>query len=164
MAENRVIGREKEVPWYLPDDLAHFKELTLGHTVIMGRKTFDSIGRRPLARRRNIVLTRDPSFRAEGVEVVGSLGRAFWLAAGDDEVFIAGGADVYRLALPLAHRIYLTVVHGTVDGDVRFPELDPSDWRLASEEHHHADERHRYAFTFRSYHRTNVPKAPIDLI
>lgn len=163
MAENRVIGRGNGVPWYLPKDLAHFKNLTLNHAVIMGRKTFDSIGRRPLPRRRNLVLTRDPFFRAEGVEVVGSLRQAFRLLAGDDEVFIAGGEDVYRLALPLAHRIYLTVVHTTVDGDVRFPDLDPSDWRLVSEEHHHADERHRHAFTFRLYHRTNVPEAPIEL-
>jgi dihydrofolate reductase len=164
MAENRVIGRGNEVPWHLPDDLRHFKELTTGHTVIMGRKTFDSIGRRPLARRRNIVLTRDPSLRPEGLEVVGTLARALELAAGEEEVFVAGGADIYRVALPIAHRIYLTVVHANVEGDVRFPEFDLADWRLTSLEHHQADHRHRYPFTFRLYERAEDPQAQFNVV
>ena len=153
MAENRVIGRDGDVPWHLPADLRFFKRLTLGHTVVMGRKTFDSIGRRPLLGRRNIVVTRQPRFAASGVEVAHSLSQALQLADGEQEVFVAGGSDIYRLALPIADRLYLTVVHADVDGDVRFPEFDASEWELASETRFEADERHEYAFSFRRYDR-----------
>lgn len=153
MAENRVIGRDGDVPWYLPADLRFFKRLTLGHTVVMGRRTFDSIGRRPLIGRRNIVVTRQPRFGASGVEVAHSLPQALELAEGEQDVFIAGGADIYRIALPIADRLYLTVVHAEVDGDVRFPEFDTADWELVSETRFEADERHEHAFSFRRYDR-----------
>lgn len=155
MAENRVIGKDGRVPWRLPADMKHFKTLTTGHTVVMGRKTFETLDR-PLVNRRNVVVTHNPDYHAAGAEVVHSLAAALDLAAGDDEVFVAGGEEIYRLALPRADRIYLTVVHATVDGDAHFPDFDLAEWRLVGEERYESDERHAFAFTFRRHdrHRT----------
>uniref|UniRef100_A0A831U5D2 Dihydrofolate reductase n=1 Tax=Geobacter metallireducens TaxID=28232 RepID=A0A831U5D2_GEOME len=122
MAGNRVIGKEGRIPWHLPDDLARFRAITMGHPVIMGRRTFDSIGR-PLPGRLNIVLTRREWYAPKGVAVARSLAEALELAGTAGEVFICGGGQVYREALPLADRIHLTVVHLPFDGDVTFPEL-----------------------------------------
>ncbi len=151
-SENRVIGRDGDLPWHLPADLKRFKRLTLRHTVIMGRKTFESIGR-PLPRRRSIVLSRNPDYRPEGAEVAHGLERALELAAGETEVFVIGGARVFAEALPRADRLYLTLVHAEVEGDVFFPEVDAEDWRLVSEERHEADDRHAHAFSFLTYER-----------
>lgn len=128
MAENRVIGREGAMPWDLPEDRRRFREITWGHPIIMGRKTFDSIGR-PLPGRKNIVLTRQPDFRAEGCLVLHDMRSALEACAGSDEVFIIGGGELYREALPLSERIYLTVVHGEFEGDVLFPELPAGEFR-----------------------------------
>jgi dihydrofolate reductase len=152
MAENRVIGRDGGLPWYLPDDLRRFKRLTVDHTVIMGRRTFDEI-RRPLANRRNVVISRDPSFRPAGVTVVPSLEEALALGATEDEVFVIGGGQIYRLALPLADKLYLTVVHADLPGDTTFPEFESGAWVLEQEEFHPADARHAHPFTFRTYRR-----------
>ena len=152
MAENRVIGREGALPWRLPDDLRHFKELTVDHTIIMGRKTFDEI-KRPLDNRRNVVITRNKEFQAHGVTVVPSLKEALALGATEDEVFVIGGGEIFAKALPLADRIYLTVVDAQVEGDTFFPPFEAGAWALSSEEFHPADERHQYAFTFRRYDR-----------
>lgn len=152
MAENRVIGRDNALPWRLPADMKHFKELTIGHTVIMGRKTYDSMGQ-PLVDRRNIVISRDPSLEYDGAEVVSSLDDALGLAAGDEEVFVAGGADIYRLALPRADRIYLTLIHTEVDGDTYFPQFEADEWRLVEDVRHGSDARNEYPFSFRLYHR-----------
>ena len=152
LSENRVIGRAGGLPWHLPDDQKHFKRLTVDHTVIMGRKTFDEI-QRPLANRRNVVISRNPAFRPAGVTVVPSLKEALALGATESEVFVIGGAEIYRLALPRADRLYLTFVHAVVDGDTLFPAFDESAWVLDEEEHHPADERHSYSFTFRRYSR-----------
>jgi dihydrofolate reductase len=152
VAENGVIGQAGRLPWHLPHDLKRFKRLTVGHTVLMGRKTFQSIGR-PLPDRQNIVLTRDPSFTAEGVEIVHSLDDALTHARGE-EVFVIGGEALFREALPIADRIHLTLVHASVDGDVRFPLEALADWRLISDEHHPADARHAFAFSFRVYEST----------
>lgn len=122
MAENRVIGKEGAMPWHLPDDLARFRAITLGHPVIMGRKTFDSIGR-PLPGRLNIVLTRQEGYAPAGVAVARTLAEALALAGSAGEVFICGGGEVYREALPLADRIHLTVIHRPYGGDTTFPEL-----------------------------------------
>lgn len=126
MAENRVIGRDGALPWHLPADLARFKALTLGHPVIMGRKTFAAIGR-PLPGRLNIVLSRQPAFRPAGVLVARSLAEALQLAAGAVEVFICGGGQLYREALPLAERIYLTIINREYPGDTVFPDV-PGDF------------------------------------
>lgn len=126
MAENRVIGSHGAIPWKLPEDLRRFRSITMGHPVIMGRKTFESIGR-PLPDRRNIILTRNPGFTAEGCLVVNSLQAALAVCGEADEVFICGGGEVFRESLPLASRIFLTVVHINVEGDTFFPPI-PEDF------------------------------------
>ena len=156
VAENRVIGRSGGLPWRLPDDLKFFKQLTTGHTVIMGRKTFDEV-KRPLPNRRNVVISRDPSFRPDGVTVVPSLEAALALGATLEEVFVIGGGEIYRLALPSADRLYLTVVHASVEGDTTFPDFDPTAWSLDEEVFHPADERHPMSFSFRTYSRVRSP-------
>lgn len=152
VSENGVIGVSGGLPWRLPDDLRHFKRLTLDHTVIMGRKTWDEVGR-PLANRRNVVISRNPDFEAPGATVVPSLEEALALGATEPRVWIIGGGEIYRQALPLADRLVLTVVHATVEGDTTFPSLDGGAWALESEEHHPADDRHAHAFSFREYRR-----------
>ncbi|HWI40466.1 MAG TPA: dihydrofolate reductase [Verrucomicrobiae bacterium] len=131
MAENRVIGRRGKLPWHIPEDLALFRRLTWGHTLIMGRKTFQSIGN-ALPGRKTVVLTRDSGFRAEGCEVEHDLRRA--LEREEEEVFVCGGGEIFRQALPLADRIYLTLVHAEVEGDTFFPEMPPDFRESAREE------------------------------
>ena len=154
IAENDVIGRGGQLPWHLAGDLRRFKRLTMGHTIVMGRKTWESIGR-PLAGRRIVVISRQPGYQADGVEVIAGLDEALQsaAAAGDDEVFIIGGAEIYRLAMPRADRLYLTRVHANVEGDARFPEFEPGQWRLEESERHAADDRNDYSFTFELYER-----------
>lgn len=154
VAENRVIGRGNALPWHLPDDLKRFKRLTLGRAVIMGRRTFESL-EESLPERRSIVITRDPDFCAPGASVGNTLEDALGCArdAGEAEVFILGGADIFALALPLADRMELTVVHADVEGDTLFPEWNPSAWTLVDDERHEADDRHAHAFSFRTYVR-----------
>ena len=151
-AENNVIGNKGAIPWHLPTAFKHFKELTMGHPIIMGSKTFASIGK-PLPGRTNIVLATDPIFAAEGCLVAHSLDEALRLAGGADEAFICGGGRVYAAALPLAQTIHLTRVHANVPGDVFFPELDQKEWRLVREEHHARDEKNPFDFTFLTYER-----------
>ncbi len=156
VAENGVIGRAGGLPWHLPDDLKHFKRLTVDHTVIMGRKTFDEV-KRPLPNRRNVVISRDPTFHPAGVTVVSSLLEALALGSSEDEVFVIGGGEIYRLAMPGADRLYLTIVHASVEGDTYFPGFDHQAWALEDEHHHPADERHPISFTFRTYQRLPPP-------
>ena len=152
MSENRVIGREGKLPWYLPRDMRRFKTLTTGHAVIMGRKTFETLGA-PLPNRRNLVVTGNRAYEASGADVAHSLDAALSLVEGDEEIFIAGGGEIYRLALPVADRIYLTVVHDAFNGDARFPEFPMHDWRLAEDLRYESDERHAFPFSFRLYVR-----------
>jgi dihydrofolate reductase len=159
MAENRVIGRGGQLPWRLPDDQKRFKRLTVDHTVIMGRKTFEEI-RQPLANRRNVVISRNPAFHPHGATVVPSLREALALGATEKEVFVIGGAEIYALALPRADRLYLTVVHAEVEGDTWFPPFDEAAWVLESEETHPADEKHAYPFTYRTYRRLRAGTSP----
>jgi dihydrofolate reductase len=141
----RGIGINNTLPWRLPEDLAHFKRLTTGHPIIMGRKTFDSIGR-PLPNRRNIVITRNPDWRHEGVEAVGSVQAALDLLDGQDG-YVIGGAEIYRQALPLASTAIVTQIKQTFACDAFFPELDPAVWQeVAREEHESASAGLRYAF------------------
>lgn len=158
VSENDVIGREGDLPWHLPADLRFFKRKTVGHTLIMGRKTFDTVGK-PLPRRRSIVLSRQEDYSPLGVEVVSSLEAALELAGDEEEVFIAGGAWVYREAMAVADRLYITRVHGEVEGDTFFPAIDPSVWNLVEEVRHEANEKHQYPFTFRTYDRW-TPRVP----
>jgi dihydrofolate reductase len=154
MSENRVIGREGRLPWHLPADLKRFKQLTTGHPIIMGRKTFESIGR-ALPNRRNIVITRQRNWRAAGAETVHSLTYAIRLASEyvDDEVFIIGGADVFRDALPQADTLYLTLVHETIEGDVHFPEVDWSEWTCVEDHRYEPDSANPLPYSFRKYVR-----------
>jgi dihydrofolate reductase len=147
VADNGVIGRENGLPWHLPEDLKRFKRLTLGKPVVMGRKTFESIGR-PLPGRHNIVVTRDAEYRRDGVTVVRSIDDAERAAAGAEEIMIIGGAELFRLFLPRAGRVHLTRVHGAVSGDVFWPALDDSRWQVVNREELAADEKHAHAMTF----------------
>ena len=151
-SSNNVIGSEGRLPWHLPDDLGHFKRLTTGKPVIMGRRTFESIGR-PLPGRRNIVMTRRADYIAQACEVVSSVHEALELVHGADEVMIIGGGQVYRDFLPYADRIYLTRVRADVEGDTYFPEIDETGWQLVTSEHHAADNRHAYAFDLLAFER-----------
>ncbi|WCL53566.1 dihydrofolate reductase [Gimibacter soli] len=147
MAANRIIGRDNGLPWHLPADLKHFKAVTMGKPVVMGRKTFESIGR-PLPGRRNIVVTRNADWRAEGVDATTSLEAGIALAGeASDTVMVIGGADIYRQALPKVGRIHLTEVDVLVDGDASFPALDSAEWREVTRESHPAEEgRPAYSF------------------
>jgi dihydrofolate reductase len=158
MGENRVIGGSGHIPWHLPADFKHFKELTMGHPIVMGRKTFESIGK-PLPGRVNIVITRDANYRREGIVVVVSPDAAVAAAAaapGGDEMFVIGGAEIYKLFLPRADRIYLTQVHGTFEGDVFFPELGVGEWRLTSSDEHKKDEKNPFGFACLVYERKSA--------
>lgn len=154
VAENGVIGRNGDLPWHLPDDLKYFQRITKGHHVITGRKNYESIPPkyRPLSDRMNIVVSRNASYEAPGALVVDSLttGLAIAQRANEKEAFIIGGGQIYREALTmrLVDRLYLTVVHGAVEGDTHFPPLDPGEWREVDRTHHEADERHAFAFSF----------------
>ncbi len=149
---NNVIGAQGELPWRLSDDLRRFKEVTMGKPIVMGRKTWDSIGR-PLPGRQNIVITRQDDFAAEGCDVVGSVDEALSATGDAAEVMIIGGSQVYALFLPRADRLYLTRVHAQIDGDAFFPAIGESEWRLVREEHHAADERNEHAFSFLCFDR-----------
>ena len=151
-SRNNVIGSEGGLPWHLPDDLGHFKRLTTGKPVIMGRRTFESIGR-PLPDRRNIVMTRQADYAAKGCEVVSSVDEALSLVHGTDEAMIIGGGQVYRDFLPHADRIYLTRVQAEVDGDTHFPEIDQAAWQLVRSQHHAADDRHACEFDLLVFER-----------
>jgi dihydrofolate reductase len=147
-ADNGVIGRDNQLPWHLPADLRHFKQLTTGHPIVMGRRTYDSIAR-PLPNRRNIVVTRQPDWQAEGVEVAYSVLGALELARQSDEVvFVIGGAEIYREALPAVDTVYLTEVHYAPEGDAVLPDFTSDDWREEARERHEPDERHAYAYSF----------------
>jgi dihydrofolate reductase len=147
MANNRVIGRDNRLPWHLPADLAHFKALTMGKPMVMGRKTWESLPGL-LPGRRHIVITRQADYRTAGCTLVHSLDQALAAAGEVPEVMVVGGGAVYREALPRAERLYLTLVEAEVDGDVRFPEIDAAAWRELSREAHPADARNAYAYTF----------------
>ena len=143
MARNRVIGRDNALPWRLPADLAHFKRVTMGHPVVMGRRTYESIGR-PLPGRKNIVVSRNPDFTAPGVTVVPSL-EAAWKAAGDaGEVSVIGGTTLFEETLPIADTIHLTEVEADVEGDTWFPEFDRGEWTETEVARHPADARNAY--------------------
>lgn len=153
VADNGTIGRDNALPWHLPEDLKRFKRITMGKPIVMGRKTFESIGK-PLPGRHNIVVTRDANYRRDGVTVVHDIEGALRAAGGVEEVMIIGGSDLFRLFLPHATRAHLTRVHGDVAGDVTWAGLDESEWRVVGREDFAADERHAYAMTFESWQRS----------
>ena len=147
VADNGVIGRENALPWHLPEDLKRFKRLTMGKPIVMGRKTFESIGK-PLPGRQNIVVTRDTNYRREGATVVHDADAALRAAGQAAEVMVIGGAELFRALVPRAGRIHLTRVHGNIPGDVMWPALDEREWHVVERESHAADDRHAWPMTF----------------
>ncbi len=147
MAANGVIGQDNELPWHLPADLKHFKQTTMGKPILMGRKTWESIGR-PLPGRTNIVITRDSSYYAAGCIVVDSIEAAISAAGEQDEVMVIGGAELYRQVLPYADTIYLTRIHERFEGDTRFPEIPDTEWQQLERVDHEADEINPHAYSF----------------
>ena len=157
-AMNRVIGKQNDLPWYLPADLKRFKELTTDHTVVMGRKTHDSIIARigkPLPNRHSIVLTRDGEFRAEGVEVCNSIEELVKKLPAEQEVFVIGGEQIYEALMPYTDRIYLTEVDVEVDGDAFFPEIT-AEWREISREAHARDEKNEHDYSYVTYEKEKL--------
>ena len=149
---NNVIGAQGDLPWRLSDDLKRFKAVTMGKPIVMGRKTWESIGR-ALPGRQNIVITRRHDFAADGCDVVHSVDEAMSAAGDVGEIMVIGGSQVYELFLPAAQRLYLTRVHADVEGDTFFPAVDEDEWQLMSEEKHPADERNEYDFSFQVWDR-----------
>ena len=154
-SSNRVIGRDNELPWHLPADMRYFMRTTKEHHVIMGRKTFESLGK-PLKNRVNVVITRNPFYMASGIVVVHSLEEALQYAREneEEEAFVIGGAEIYRQSLSLLDRIYLTEIDLVVEnGDAFFPSLDEKRWKLISEDPHAPDDRNKHPFSFNIYHK-----------
>lgn len=151
MAKNRVIGINNQLPWYLPEDLKHFKSLTMGHAIVMGRKTYESIGR-PLPGRINIIVTRQKSYMIPGVIVVHSIGHALRVCEehvdGGDESFIIGGEELYRQTLAISQRIYVTEIQSTFEGDAFFPEIDPSEWKEIERQKYSGENTENLAYHF----------------
>lgn len=154
VAQNGVIGRDNDLPWHLPDDFAFFKRKTSHHPIIMGRKSLEALGK-PLPNRTNIVLTRNTEFSAAGVTVVHTLDEAIAeaKAINQTEIFVIGGAEIYKMALPVATTLYLTEIHQAYEGDASFPTFDKSEWQEISRRPHPADERHAVAFDFVEYEK-----------
>lgn len=153
MADNRVIGIENRLPWKLPADMKWFRQHTLGKPIVMGRKTFESFGSKPLPERTNIVITRDKNYQAEGVVVVNSIDEALKAAGNVEEIMIIGGASFYEQMLPKADRLYVTQVHGKFEGDAFFPEFDMSAWNETLHEEHIEDEKNQYRYSFSVFDR-----------
>ncbi len=154
MSENRVIGRNNQLPWHLPADLKHFKMMTTGHAIIMGRKTFDSIGK-PLPNRTNIIITRNRSFTVPGCIITTSIDEAIQKAVDESskEIFIIGGTDIFIQSMPHISRLYLTIVHDSFEGDVFFPELNMNEWKEIESILHKADYENKYSYSFLTLER-----------
>lgn len=151
-AENNALGKDNEMVWHLPDDFKRFKQLTTGHHIIMGRKTFESFPK-PLPNRTHIVITRQKDYNPENCIVVGSMKEAIEKTPQDEDAFIIGGGEIYNLGLPFADKIELTRVHSEFEADAFFPEINLEEWELANEEFHPKDERHNVDFTFQTFIR-----------
>lgn len=154
VAQNGVIGKDNTLIWHLPADLKWFKQATVGHPIIMGRKTFESIGR-PLPNRRNIVVTRDASYTREGIETAGSPQAALALCTGEERVAVVGGGEIYRMFMDVADELYYTQVHATFEGDTHFPAIGP-EWENVFEEYHGTDEKHKFPFSFFIFRKKGI--------
>lgn len=154
VSENNVIGKGNKLPWHLPADLKYFKNTTWALPIVMGRKTFESIGK-PLAGRTNIVLTRNKNWKTTGAETVQNLEQAVKIAVNCDvkEIFVIGGAEIFNTSLPLAQKLYLTRIHHSFEGDVFFPEVDQADWHLISNRDCEPDQKNPYAYSFQLWER-----------
>jgi dihydrofolate reductase len=152
MAKNRIIGAGGKIPWHLPNELQLFKRVTMGHHIVMGRKTYESIGRL-LPGRTTVIVTRQRDYAIPGAKIAHTLEQAIALCAGDSEIFVIGGGELYRAAMPLADRLYLTVVDAEPAGDTQMPEFDAAQWRLHSTEQFRRDERHAHDYRFEVHDR-----------
>lgn len=152
-ARNNAIGKNNQLLWHMPADLKFFKETTLGHPVVMGRKTFESVGK-ALPKRRNIVITRNKSFSPENVEVCHALDEALELLDDTEENFIVGGSEIYKMSLPYCDKIYFTEIDADFEADTFFPSFNPEEWHLTHREEHAADEKNPYNYCFLTYERT----------
>ncbi|MBD8068077.1 dihydrofolate reductase [Bacillus sp. PS06] len=148
--KNRLIGKDNDLPWHLPADLAYFKQVTMGHSIVMGRKTYESIGR-PLPGRENIVITRDESYSIEGCKVIHSIDEILQLNSADQELFVIGGSEIFKGILPFADKLYLTEIDEEFEGDTYFPEIHFEDWELDSKEKGVKDEKNPYDYYFCVY-------------
>ncbi len=157
LAQDNVIGKDNDIPWYLPADLKYFKKITLGHNIIMGRKCYQSIGR-PLPKRTNIIVTRDPYFISSNCLIAHSIEEALSMAHdnGEEECFIIGGGTIYEQSMNLWDRMYVTEVDLKVEGDIFFPTVQWEEWTLKSSESHQSDEKNPYNYTFKVYDRKNA--------
>ena len=153
VANNNVIGAGNTIPWYCPADLQYFKRTTLGSPVLMGRKTYQSLKVQPLPGRRNIIVTRDEGFKADGCDVVASIDQGLELACLQEKVFVIGGAEIYQQLLAKADELYITYVDASVEGDHYFPELNSNDWVLMSEEEHPSDDKNPHNMCFKVFSR-----------
>ncbi|MFZ1808726.1 MAG: dihydrofolate reductase [Cyclobacteriaceae bacterium] len=159
LAQNRVIGKENDLPWRLPDDMKYFMQTTSGHHVLMGRKNYDSLPDKfkPLPNRTNIVVTRQSNFEAVGCTIVSSIEQGIEIASKnkEEELFVIGGAQIYKQSLERADYLYLTEINAEIEGDTFFPEIDPAKWSEVSRKPHAIDEKHRYSFDFVIYKRNH---------
>ena len=151
-SQNNALGKDNKIIWHLPDDFKRFKELTSGHHIIMGRKTFESFPK-PLPNRTHVVITRQKNFKPEGCTVVNSIEGAFKICPENEDVFLIGGAEIYKLGLPFTDKMELTYINETFEADAFFPEINFSEWKLTNEEFHPKDEKHGHDFSFRTYIR-----------
>jgi dihydrofolate reductase len=149
-SQNNALGKDNKIIWHLPDDFKRFKELTSGHHIIMGRKTFESFPK-PLPNRTHVVITRQKNYNPEGCFVVNSIEEAFEICPKTEDVFLIGGAEIYKLGLPFTNKIELTYINETFEADAFFPEIDFSEWKLTNEEFHSKDEKHAHDFSFQTY-------------
>ena len=149
-SQNNALGKDNKIIWHLPDDFKRFKELTSGHHIIMGRKTFESFPK-PLPNRTHVVITRQKNYKPEGCIVVNSIEEAFEICPKNEDVFLIGGAEIYKLGLPFTDKIELTFINETFEADAFFPEIDFSEWKLSNEEFHPKDEKHANDFSFQTY-------------
>ena len=154
MSENRVIGKDNKLPWHLPADLQHFKNITMGKSILLGRKTYESIGR-SLPGRRNIIITHDQRFQATDCIIVHSIEAAL-AAASSDEVFVIGGALLFQQMLPYVKRLYITLIHHTFAGDTFFPEWNPDEWQEVERIDHQPDTKNNYAYSFMVFDKLNT--------
>jgi len=153
VSENNVIGKDNDLIWHLPKDLKHFKDLTTGHTIIMGRKTWEAIGAKPLPKRKHIVITRNINYKVKGAIVVSSVRDALKHIENSEKTFIIGAAEIFNLTMSIVNRIEFTYVHHTFEGDTFFADLIKEDWKLVWSKKYFKDEKHKYDFTFARYER-----------
>ncbi|WP_078546272.1 dihydrofolate reductase [Litchfieldia alkalitelluris] len=155
MDKNRLIGKDNLLPWHLPADLAYFKRVTMGHTIVMGRKTYESIGR-PLPGRENIIVTRNPSYKMDGCTIINSIEAIKNLSDSNDELFVIGGSEIFREVFTFADRLYITEIDDEFEGDTYFPEFSLKDWTLISKDQGKKDEKNPYDYYFCVYERHSV--------